>query len=73
MVKVTEYLYKHSIHAVDAIYEGVMKRTFVFTLSLAILHIPFFIEIIVLSPKLTPKKDLDNESQYSELKQEETK
>ncbi len=55
----------------DAVYEGAKKRVFMFTLALVILHVPFFIELIVLYPKLGPSKDLDSEPQYSKLKQED--
>ncbi len=55
----------------DALYEKMQKRTFVFTLLMVIVHIPFLTEIIVLYPKLGPRKDLDNGLQYSELKQED--
>lgn len=51
----------------DALYEGLEKRTFVFTLLMVIVHIPFLIEIIVLYPKLGPRKDLESEPQYSKL------
>ncbi len=64
-------LFRYTPTAVDAVYEGAKKRVFMFTIALVILHIPFFIGIIVLYPKLGPSKDLDSEPQYSKLKQEE--
>lgn len=41
----------------DAAYEGVQKRTFLFALVLALLNIPFMIEIILLYQKLGPTKE----------------
>ena len=35
-------------HAVDKVYEGTQKRTFLITLTLAALHIPFMVEIVAL-------------------------
>ncbi len=59
---------------VDALYEKVQKRTFIFTLIMVLVHIPFVIEIIVLYSKLGPRTDLDdNETKYSKLEQEESK
>ncbi len=58
---------------VDALYEKVQKRTFIFTLIMVLAHIPFVIEIIVLYSKLGPRTDLDNEPKYSKLEQEESK
>ncbi|XP_064395488.1 uncharacterized protein LOC135342628 isoform X1 [Halichondria panicea] len=57
----------------DALYEKVQKRTFIFTLIMVLAHIPFVIEIIVLYSKLGPRTDLDNEPKYSKLEQEESK
>ena len=43
--------------AVDTLYESAQKRTFVSSILLAGVHIPFLIEIIVLYRQLGPKLD----------------
>ena len=45
---------------VDAAYEGMQKRTYLTTILLAFIHIPFIIEVIVLYPKLGPKTKREN-------------
>ena len=48
---------------VDAAYEGMQKRTFLVTIVLAFIHIPFIIEVIVLYSKLGPKTKEDKTEQ----------
>lgn len=41
-------------HTVDALYEGAQKRTFLSSILLASLHLPFLLEVIVLYRQLGP-------------------
>ena len=55
----------------DAAYEGMEKRTFLVTMILVFIHIPFIIEIIVLYPKLGPKtkqSDTEQDSDHDQYK-----
>ena len=49
----------HDIHidccAVDAVYEGAQKRTFLISAGALVLYLPFIIEFIVLFRKLGPQ------------------
>ncbi len=56
---------------VDAAYEGALKRTFPIMAVLAALHLPFFVEILVLYRQLGPmtqqeKIKVDKDNEYSE-------
>ena len=53
-------------HTVDAVYEGTQKRTFVIMVVLVIVHLPFFVEIIVLYHRLGPRSQTEG---YSKIKE----
>lgn len=42
------------VYTVDAAYEGVLKRTFLSSIVMMAIHLPFLIEVIVLYSKLGP-------------------
>ena len=62
----------HFVPTVDAAYEGMQKRTFLVTMVLAFIHIPFIVEVIVLYPKLGPQTKQRNseEDKYKYTKLE---
>ena len=53
----------------DAVYEGTQKRTFVIMAVMVIVHLPFFVEIIVLYRRLGPRSQTEG---YSEIKESES-
>ena len=55
-----------SPHTVDAVYEGTQKRTFVIMAGMVIVHLPFFVEIIVLYRQLGPRSRIEG---YSKIKE----
>ena len=65
-------IHHHNIIAVDAAYEGMMKRTFVAMIVLLATHLPFLTGIIIMYRKLGSKptesafKDSEEETDNSE-------
>jgi len=65
------YMYTNMIFiypcTVDAVYEGFYKRTFAAAGIIAVVHLPFFCEFIVLFKRMGPR--IDKETHYHKLKQ----
>ncbi len=55
------------MHAVDAAYEGMQKRTFLAMLILLSLHVPMLVEILFLYKKLSPPPGPVESSGYNTL------